>query len=213
MGADNKMGISRELQNCVEKEIFPQYDSLGDPSHSSEHIRQVIANSFEIAKTQEVDLEMVYVVAAFHDIGMKKGRKDHEKHSREILEQDAVITAYFTDEECRIMGEAVEDHRASIGYEPRSIYGKIISEADRDIDFRRILLRTMQFSQKNFGIVDREKLLNEAYQHINEKYGRDSGLVFWLNYEKNVRQLQEVYDYLDDPVRFREVFEELLEEM
>ena len=42
-----------------------------------------------------------------------------------------------------MIGEAVEDHRASLPYEPRSLYGKIISEADRDLDFERILKRTL----------------------------------------------------------------------
>jgi uncharacterized protein len=41
------------------------------------------------------------------------------------------------------MKEAVEDHRASSSRQPRSIYGKIVAEADRDIDTHEIFLRAI----------------------------------------------------------------------
>ena len=68
-------------------------------------------------------------------VGLLKGRKNHERASRSMVESDAFLADYFTKEQRKIIGEAVEDHRASLSYEPRSIYGKIISEADRDLIF------------------------------------------------------------------------------
>ena len=49
-----------------------------------------------------------------------------------MLEIDNNLRKFFTEEDIAIMAEAVEDHRASLGYEPRSVYGKIVSSADRN---------------------------------------------------------------------------------
>lgn len=43
------------------------------------------------------------------------------------------------------MSEAIEDHRASLEYIPRSIYGKIISSADRNTSIEDILKRTYEY--------------------------------------------------------------------
>lgn len=74
---------------------------------------------------------------------------------------------YFTKEQRKIIGEAVEDHRASLSYEPRSIYGKIISEADRDLDFYRILERTIYFAIEK-SLSDPDNLCQEAFEYIQQ---------------------------------------------
>ncbi len=73
---------------------------------------------------------MVYTVAAYHDLGHHIDGKNHEKVSAEMLLADENLREFFSEEEIRIMTEAVYDHRASMEGEPRSIYGKIVSSAD-----------------------------------------------------------------------------------
>jgi len=139
------MNIRTEIIAYVEAEILPLYEHF-DKGHSPEHARTVLCNSFEIAAeiAAEFDYEMVYVVAAYHDVGMKFGRENHEKTSAAELLRDENLREWFTAVQLATMAEAVEDHRASNDYEPRSIYGKIVSEADRDIDYLTILTRTAQ---------------------------------------------------------------------
>ena len=54
------------------------------------------------------------------------------------------------------MKEAVEDHRASTDDEPRSIYGKMVAEADRIIDPDITLRRTVQYGLKQNPAADKE---------------------------------------------------------
>ena len=54
------------------------------------------------------------------------------------------------------MKEAVEDHRASNKHVPRSIYGKIVAEADRIIDPDITLRRTVQYGLSNYPELDKE---------------------------------------------------------
>lgn len=202
------MEISKQLKDYVEANIMPQYNLL-DAGHSPKHIHQVIQNSFEIARRYDVEADMVYVVAAYHDIGMLEGREHHETTSRKILQEDFFVRKFFSDDAIHIMGEAVEDHRASITHEPRSIYGKIVSEADRDIDFERILTRTIQFrlpKETPENAENEAKVLKDAYEHINEKYGPQSHLKFWLHYQKNIDKLQEIYYFLEHKNEFQEKF-------
>ena len=42
--------------------------------------------------------------------------------------------------------EAIEDHRVSLEYEPRSDYGKIISSADRTTSIDSVLQRTHSYT-------------------------------------------------------------------
>ena len=43
------------------------------------------------------------------------------------------IKKYFSDGEIDIMADAIVDHRASLEYETRSVYGRIVSSTDREI--------------------------------------------------------------------------------
>ena len=46
---------------------------------------------------------------------------------------------FFKEEQRKIIAEAIVDHRASLEYEARSIYGKIVSSADREISVQNML--------------------------------------------------------------------------
>jgi hypothetical protein len=62
------------------------------------------------------------------------------------------------------MKEAVEDHRASASKAPRSIYGKIIAEADRDLDPETIFRRAIQYGIENYPEKNMEALLRTYIQ-------------------------------------------------
>lgn len=170
---------------------------------------QVIENSLDIAKNYNVNLDIVYAIAAYHDIGLKFGRQGHESASRKIIEADFVLKTFFTDNEIKTIAQAAEDHRASLPYEPRSLYGKIISEADRDINFERLLSRTILYSLDHYPDYVKEDTFEQVYAHMIEKYGPSGRIKLWLEYEPNVENLKKVHATLADETAFRKAFEPL----
>ena len=134
--------VSMEIMEFVETQILPKYTEFGE-SHGLRHVNRVIKNSLELARITGADINMVYVVAAYHDLGMSGPRAIHHITSGKILMADARLKRWFSQDQIKIMKEAVEDHRASSSRQPRSIYGKIVAEADRDIDTHEIFLLSL----------------------------------------------------------------------
>lgn len=200
--------INAELIEYIESSIIPQYKDY-DKAHQPDHVYQVIENSQEIAKDLDVDMEMVYTIAAYHDLGLKYGRKGHEAASRQMVLEDVVLRDFFNEEQINVIAEACEDHRASLPYEPRSLYGKIISEADRDINFTRLLTRTINFSLDHFANFKPKETYDQVYEHMKEKYGPGGRVRLWLAYPPNVENLEEVHAILADEPTFKEAFKQL----
>ena len=126
------MQINKKLQDYIENNIFPSYKK-NDLGHNLDHVKYVIERSLKFAsKVTNINYDMVYTIAAYHDIGHYIDAKNHEKISAEMLLADKNLRTFFSEDEIKIMSEAVYDHRASLEGEPRSIYGKIVSSADRN---------------------------------------------------------------------------------
>lgn len=73
--------INQELKTYIDKNILPQYDTnIG--GHGIDHINYVIERSFELMKSFNLDINpnMVYTIAAFHDIGYKINPDEHEEY-------------------------------------------------------------------------------------------------------------------------------------
>ena len=126
--------IPETLITYIETAIIPRYKEF-DKAHNLSHVRTVIEESLALARQYpEADERLAYVIAAYHDTGLCRDRATHHLVSGEILMADSTLRQWFSDTEILLMKEAVEDHRASTDHEPRSIYGKIVAEADRIID-------------------------------------------------------------------------------
>lgn len=67
--------------------------------------------------------------------------------------------------------EAIEDHRVSLEYEPRSDYGKIISSADRTTSIDSVLQRTHSYTTKHYPDLDLFQMVERSYNHMLKKYG------------------------------------------
>ena len=116
------MNVNEKLKRYIEQNIFPRY-KLNDKGHQIEHINYVINRCYKLSKNMDIDNNMLYVIAAYHDIGYYVDYKNHEKVSAQIMYNDANLKKFFSNE--HLMKEAIEDHRASLDREPRSIYGKL----------------------------------------------------------------------------------------
>ena len=166
------MKINKDLKKYIEENIFPSYKK-NDLGHNLDHIKYVIDRSFKFAsRVPDINYDMVYVIAAYHDIGHYIDAKNHEKVSSEMLLADENLKRFFTTEEINIMAEAVHDHRASLEGEPRSIYGKIVSSADRNTLVDVPLKRTYAYRIKHCPNYSLDEIIEESRQHIIEKFGK-----------------------------------------
>lgn len=164
--------IREELKKYIEENIFTSYDKNED-GHKLDHIMYVIDRSFMFAsRVPDVNLEIVYVIAAYHDIGHYIDAENHEKVSGEMLLKDKNLRRFFTDEEIKIMSEAVCDHRASSKNEPRSIYGKIVSSADRNVLVEIPLKRTYSYRKVHSPNSTLDEIIEESRQHLLDKFGK-----------------------------------------
>lgn len=167
--------VKKELRSYVENTLFPEY-ALNDNGHNLRHIKYVIRRSFQFAAMAEnVNLEMVYLVAAYHDIAHHIDAKNHEKISSERLRNDEKIREFFSEEQIKIMSEAVYDHRSSMDGEPRSIYGRIVSSADRNTDIDEVLRRCYSYRIYHSADESIEEVTEESRKHVLAKFGAESG--------------------------------------
>lgn len=191
----------------IEAEIIPRYEHF-DRAHGTDHVRTVIAQSLALAAHYDVDTDMVYTVAAYHDTGLVNGRERHHIDAGRILAEDAELRRRFTEEQIGVMREAVEDHRASSDHAPRTIYGRIVAEADRVIDPATIIRRTVQYGLANYPALDREGHYARCRDHLQKKYAEGGYLRLWIAESDNARRLEELRAIIRDPQRLRRLFDE-----
>ena len=182
---------SLALDVYIQQSILPQYDNF-DGGHKRDHAETVIHESLKLARAYDADETMAYVIAAYHDLGLKFDREKHHIHSGEILMADENLRKWFTQEQLLTMRDAVEDHRASGKNPPRTIYGSIVAEADRQIDPLTVVHRTMAYSLKLYPDGDFETLFQRSLEHLHEKYAEGGYLKLWLKSERNVQGLAQL---------------------
>lgn len=197
--------IKKELKIYLKENILPMYEK-NDWSHQIWHINEVIERSIKLSKNLNVDMNMVYTIAIFHDIACFKGREEHEKNSAQMLLEDQVLPHFFTDEERQIMATAIIDHRASLKYTPRSTYGRIISTADRFVTIKGILKSTHLYSLEFFPNLSIEEMFLRSYEYIKKKYGPKGYEKIWIPNEDFDNFLKEVEYYLNHPHEFKKIF-------
>ena len=203
--------IREEIIKYVENEILPRYEGF-DAAHRTDHATTVIERSLGLAKHYDVDEEMVYVVAAYHDIGLVAGREKHHTESARLIMEDEKLREWFSPEQIATIAEAAEDHRASAEREPRSIYGRIVAEADRAIEPMSILRRTVQYGLAHYAHLDKEGHWQRTLEHLAEKYEEGGYLKLWIPESDNAEKLAELRAIAKDRVRLREIFEQIFDE-
>ena len=208
----DKPHLSAELINHVEGEILPRYEAF-DKAHDCRHAFTVISNSLRLAQQYDVDMQMVYTIAAYHDLGLERGREKHHTESARIVREDERLKQFFTAEQIEIMADAVEDHRASNKMPPRTIYGKIVAEADRIIESTTIMRRTIQYGLSHYPTLTGAEHIERAVQHIKEKYGRGGYLKLWIPESDNAKNLQQFRTLIDDTKGLRSRLEEIYKEV
>ncbi len=197
---------SLDLVEFIETQILPQYASF-DRAHNLEHVTRVIRRSLELAKRTGADINMVYTIAAYHDVGMSGPRAVHHITGGKILQSDARLKKWFSAEQIKIMKEAIEDHRASASRAPRSMYGKIVAEADRDIVPEVVFQRTVQYGLANYPELDKEHQWLRFKEHMDQKYSNNGYIRLWIPGSPNEEKLKELRNIIANTSLLREQFE------
>ena len=115
-----------------------------------------------------------------HDIGIKVQRKNHAYYSGQFVRQDKNLKEYFTNEEIEMIAQAVEDHSTSKGIDPRSIYGKIVCDADKDSDMEISLLRAYEYTRSYYPEYTQQECIDNVFEQLNFKFGNEGKMKFWV---------------------------------
>ena len=208
-GFGRDFGLDSGLVRYVEEVIVPRYDGF-DAAHSRSHVETVIGQSLQIydlltEQGMELNLNMVYAIAAFHDLGLCEGRDLHHLVSGRIVRGDELLRKWFDFEQIEVMAQAVEDHRASAKNPPRSIYGRIVAEADRVIDTETIIERTILYGLQHYKDFSFEEQVQRCVDHLREKYGDGGYLKLQFENSPNAQRLEELRVIIRDEQRLREL--------
>jgi uncharacterized protein len=208
------MQRTAEIDKYIYEVIVPRYAEF-DAAHREDHALTVIEQAMLIldgmpACMEPVDRAVLKMAAACHDLGLVNGRDNHHMDSGKIIRADEDLLQWFSPEEIEIIAQAAEDHRASGKSEPRSIYGKIVAEADRVIDTDTIIRRTIQFGHKHYPDLSPAEHLERAVSHLKEKYGRGGYLKLWISWSDNSARLNALQDLIADEPALRSKVAEFL---
>ena len=202
--------INSDLIAYIETEIFPIYETF-DKGHNLDHIKAVIKRALALAKEfDDLDINIVYAAAALHDIGIKVQRKNHAYYSKLFVEQDQNLKKFFTEDQIRIIAEAVEDHSTSKGIEPRTIYGKIVCDADKDDDLETSLFRAYEFTKRYYEDYTEKECIINVYEQLKFKFGEEGKVKFWINTKEQQEFLSKMKQLANDERMFRELMKEII---
>ena len=205
------------LEKYIYEDIVPRYAGF-DSAHREDHALTVINQAKKLLDSREewlkahhtkpgdgsmewahpIEWNILLAAAACHDLGLVNGRERHHLDSGRIIRNDSRLKEWFSDDEIETIAQAAEDHRASGKSEPRSIYGKLVAEADRVINGETIIVRTVQFGLNNYPCLDEDGHIERAVSHLREKYGRGGYLKLWIPWSDNAVRLAALQDIIAD---------------
>jgi len=200
--------VTLEIMNFIEQQILPRYTNF-DRAHQLRHANSVINNSLKLAQKVGANEDMAYVIAAYHDLGLEGPRAIHHITSGKILLADRRLKRWFSPEQIKIMKEAVEDHRASASKAPRSIYGKIVAEADRELEPDTIMRRTIEYGIDHYPEKTKDEHFERFNQHLNEKYSAHGYIRLWIPGSINEDYLRQIRTIMTNPTLLRQNFDRL----
>lgn len=209
--------LRKEVKRYINEKVKPLYKTF-DKAHNLAHFKFVTSNCVEYAselikKGYEINLEIAYLVGALHDIGISVEREGHAKHSGEMVRLDKELKSLFKDNEIEIIAQAVEDHSSNLGYEPRNIYGKIVSDADRNNTVYLVFSRPIKYGVEHESHLTREEQIASVFNFVNKKFGRNGYVKYWLDIPQTKKEIQQVWDLLDDEIRCKTYIAGILDEV
>ena len=168
-----KKFVNEELYQHITTTVFEMY-KLNGKSHNEEHVKNVLKRALEISEGyNDIDKNILFTAVSYHDIGDHIDRETHEIISANMMMEDNTLNKIFNKEEKIIIKEAIEDHRASKGKVPRSIYGKILASADKNVDLNIYFIRTCEYGIEHYKNYTEQQQLDRIYEHAIQKFGKN----------------------------------------
>ena len=167
--------VRQDLKDYVAERIFPEYEK-NDGGHNIAHILEVIRRSFALNDTFKLGLDdnIIYAIASCHDWGKYEDHSVHHLIAARNFMNDEGMDKFFTSEEKQIIKEAIEDHRSSKEDEPRSVYGKLISSADRNTRIEIVFIRSFFVAHERMPETNIEEYLDYTIERLSKKYDEEN---------------------------------------
>lgn len=207
--------VSKDLYNYVINEVLKMY-KLNGKAHNEEHIKIVLSRALEmLEKYKEINPNILFTAVAFHDIGDYIDRDNHEIVSAKIMMEDEKLDEFFNADEKEIIKQVIEDHRASKGKIPRSIYGKILASADKNVEVSGYFTRACAYGLEHYPDFTEEQQIDRVYEHAIEKFGKNGYAVnkYYVQDDKYAKYLQELQDLIEDKDKFYEIAKKTYQEL
>ena len=196
--------VNKDLKEYIEKNIFPEY-SKNDGGHNLAHILEVIRRCFALNDTFKLGLNhnMLYAIASCHDWGKYIDHETHHLIAANNFMNDLGMKEFFTDTERLVIKEAIEDHRSSKEDEPRSVYGKLISSADRNTSIEIVFIRSFFVAHERMPQMSIEEYLDYTLKRLSKKYDEENPENMF--FEDNAYKLfiKDMRDLLKDEEEFK----------
>ncbi len=195
--------MEKELKKYINENIKSKYKTF-DKGHNVSHFMFVTRNCLNYGKQMiekgfDVDVDIAYIVGAYHDVGIIYGRDNHAISSGKFVREDKVLAKFYPKETIELIAEAVEDHSSHLLGAPRNIYGKIVADADRNNTQYLVFSRPIKYALKNESkSLTKQQHLEKIYNFVNEKFGRNGYVKYWLDIPDTVKEQQKVWQLLDN---------------
>ncbi|MCI8670499.1 MAG: HD domain-containing protein [Bacilli bacterium] len=163
--------VDPKLVEYVQENIFPEY-LKNDLGHGIFHIKEVIRRAFMLNENLDLKLDdnMIFAMASFHDLGKYINHEIHEQIAASKFMEDEKMKEFFSNDERNIIKEAILDHRSSFRDNPRSIYGKLISSADRNTSVKLVFIRSFFVGQERTPDMTIEEFLDFTFKRLTKRY-------------------------------------------
>lgn len=205
--------INYDLMNYLVDSILPVYENKEkfDKGHDIMHILDVTKRTCECIadNNYNVDINISIASAIFHDTGMIIERKGHAKHSAHIVKRTKSLKNFFNENEIDIIAKAVADHSTSLRKTPSSLYGKILSDADKDDDVIVYIIRAIEFSKQINHKVDIPDIMSDVYQDLNSRFGENGKVVFYTQSSKILKYKAKTCALINSPELFKQEMESI----
>ena len=196
--------VRQDLKDYITEHIFPEYEK-NDGGHNIAHILEVIRRSFALNDTFKLGLDdnMMYAIASCHDWGKYEDHDTHHLIAARNFMNDEGMKKFFTGEERQTIKEAIEDHRSSKEDEPRSVYGKLISSADRNTRIEIVFIRSFFVAHERMPETNIEEYLDYTIKRLSKKYDEENPENMFFEDETYKVFIQDMRDLLKKEEEFK----------
>ncbi|MEI8067385.1 MAG: HD domain-containing protein [Candidatus Shapirobacteria bacterium] len=166
----------KSITNLDLSKYEKMYDNF-DGGHDRKHFISVRKLAVSLAKKYAPDkIELAYIAATLHDIGLSVSRKNHELNGEKLIKKDKYLKTNLSKDDFKELCHAIRQHRASTG-NPKTIVAKIVSDSDRNGGSNsspQALIRSYNYGLKEFPGLSQDEQLLESAKHQMEKFSKGS---------------------------------------